>query len=448
MGFAVVVIGWLLVHREPSRGQAPARIGSAHQLAPPSAVSKRPRRRFVRQLAITAGAVAALVGFMAIVSIRPTMAISRWGVAVFGVLGIGFLVFTLSLWRWPAANGGRRSRFYEQAGDAAIALVVSVVAGTAIFAATEDLERRLLDAQEGFEESRFERDVRRDNVRFVREVATQPEPASKPFAGLDLREAPLSGLNLAGADFCNANLRGANLESADLSGATLSGDVIRERVLPGGFSTPVPEVVGADLRRAELDAARLVGADLVGADLRRADLGAADLTRAWLMAADLTGVDLHASVLADANLEYANLTGVDLHGAVLNGAKLSGARLSNIDGDADLTAVILVGAELVDVDLSEGRLQDANLIGATFENVDLTNANLRNAMLLGVDLRDAELSGADLTGAQYDHATTWPEGFTPPPLPVLTMRHDDRSPRSPAAPHGCAGLGEYPDTKP
>jgi uncharacterized protein YjbI with pentapeptide repeats len=142
------------------------------------------------------------------------------------------------------------------ASDAGVALVTGAVVGVVIFLATDSLERNLLDAQETFEEDRFERDVRRDNLRFVREVATQVGPKTKPFAGLDLREGHLAGLDLSEAD-----LAGADLAGADLAGANLKA---------------------ADLPGADLTDADLLGADLTDADLTDADLSDADLSDAKL----------------------------------------------------------------------------------------------------------------------------------------------------------------------
>lgn len=83
------------------------------------------------------------------------------------------------------------------------------------------------------------------------------------WAGGDLRDAILGGLNLRGT-----NLRGANLRGADLSDADLDR---------------------ADLRGADLRGARMVVASLVGADLRGADLRGADLMGAIMDCAQLDG---------------------------------------------------------------------------------------------------------------------------------------------------------------
>jgi uncharacterized protein YjbI with pentapeptide repeats len=71
------------------------------------------------------------------------------------------------------------------------------------------------------EEDRFARQERLDNIRFVREVVTQPDPSDKPFDSLDLRGAPLARLNLSNARLDKADLTGANLRNAELTDASL-----------------------------------------------------------------------------------------------------------------------------------------------------------------------------------------------------------------------------------
>ena len=77
----------------------------------------------------------------------------------------------------------------------------------------------------------------------------------------------------------------------------------------------------------------------------------------------------------------------DLSNADLSNANLRGADLSNAD---------LSNANLRDADLSNANLSNANLRGA-----DLSNANLRDADLSNANLRDADLRGADLDYSCY-----------------------------------------------
>ena len=91
------------------------------------------------------------------------------------------------------------------------------------------------------------------------------------------------------------------------------------------------DLIGANLRGADLGLMRLVGAALIEADLEGA----------YLRRTDLRGADLSRANLRGANLEGANLEGADLFGADLFGAKLGRANLTG----ADLTEADLRQAE-------------------------------------------------------------------------------------------------------
>ncbi|WP_066737160.1 pentapeptide repeat-containing protein [Bariatricus massiliensis] len=109
--------------------------------------------------------------------------------------------------------------------------------------------------------------------------------------------------------------------------------------------------------------------------------------------------------LSDANLRRANLSDADLSDANLRRANLSGADLS----DANLRRANLSGADLSDANLrranlSGADLSDANLRRANLSGADLSGADLSDANLSGANLRRANLSGADLSGADLSGA--------------------------------------------
>jgi Pentapeptide repeats (8 copies)/TIR domain len=99
---------------------------------------------------------------------------------------------------------------------------------------------------------------------------------------------------------------------------------------------------------ADLSRANLSIADLVGADLSWADLGNANLSRAVLSVADLNKANLSSVDLSGADLSWANLIGADLSGADLGGANLSGTDLRG----ANFHEVRLLETVLANVDLS------------------------------------------------------------------------------------------------
>jgi Pentapeptide repeats (8 copies) len=141
-----------------------------------------------------------------------------------------------------------------------------------------------------------------ENTRFVRQVVID-NATEKPFRGLNLAEAALSGLDLACDDF-TAGRGCADMEVANLSGANMA-------------------VVN-------LSGARLSLANLSGANLTAADLSGADLTRADLTDANLVGVDLMYANLINADLTEANLRAATLRGASLINASLTGAYLTHV----------------------------------------------------------------------------------------------------------------------
>jgi len=136
--------------------------------------------------------------------------------------------------------------------------------------------------------------------------------------GAELRDADLRGIDLSGADLRVANLSGADLRAANLS--------------------------GADLR-----AANLTQACLVGADLSQANLVGANLTRANLVFAELVGADL-----TRANLGRAHLSGANLEGATLPPYQVC---------EGDLIGWKPMSGEVVKVRIPERSERTANLVG-------------------------------------------------------------------------------------
>jgi uncharacterized protein YjbI with pentapeptide repeats len=75
----------------------------------------------------------------------------------------------------------------------------------------------------------------------------------------------------------------------------------------------------------------LLGADLRAANLRGTDLRGADLSRANMEGADLSGSDLSGANLREANLHRADLISANLSGAYVGSTELSLADLSGTD---------------------------------------------------------------------------------------------------------------------
>jgi uncharacterized protein YjbI with pentapeptide repeats len=132
---------------------------------------------------------------------------------------------------------------------------------------------------------------------------------------------------------------------------------------------------------------------LVGAQIPKANLNAADLSGTVLDNANLIGAQLNVANLSDALLFDANLTDAFLVHADLREAELYNAHLNNAYLNwANLTSTLLTNA-----DLSGAVLADADLRDAKLDNAHLNNAYLGG----GANLAGADLSGADLSGARF-----------------------------------------------
>ena len=109
----------------------------------------------------------------------------------------------------------------------------------------------------------------------------------------------------------------------------------------------------------------------------------------WLFDGSLKGV----------SLIRANLAGCNLKGAVLDGANFTGANLKTASfRDASMEGVILSGANL----------EGAFLRGAKLHQAVMSGAILKNAILVSADLE-----ATDFSGAIFNRATQFPEGFNP-----------------------------------
>jgi uncharacterized protein YjbI with pentapeptide repeats len=197
----------------------------------------------------------------------------------------------------------------------------------------------------------------------TREALERAVDTSTDLLGADLRGAELSGADLVGAELRCGNLADANLTGADLNGADLAGaNLIRA------------DFTGANLNGVNLTRAHMMSACLNGADFTRGDLTRADLTRA-----DLTGANLMRANLLGTRLFEANLTGVNLKDAHLIGIR------------DDLFAVLAIAkdeaAGLLTA-LHEGRV-NGGVYGGRCACLIGTIANIRGESYdeLGIDLR-------------------------------------------------------------
>lgn len=177
--------------------------------------------------------------------------------------------------------------------------------------------------------------------------------------------------------------------------------LLAEKVLVQKESSPetIEGLSGTDEKEGQEAHQETMGIELIGRDLRFADLRGAILSKADLR---------------NAQLQFANLFGARLQGATLQAAQLQGA--------------ILIGAQLQGADLEAAELQgavlwDARLQGANLEKTRLQAAILRGALMQGSELKAAQLQGAVLYSASVGSAD-----FTKTVLNLSDLRNLDRTP--------------------
>ena len=203
--------------------------------------------------------------------------------------------------------------------------------GLGIYGVTIDIEKRQIDR--GVREATLFALIARTHALPDGQGARALKPSVEALArdGVAMKEinlsgADLRGANLAGANFKRADLQGAIFVEADLSGADLRGANLRGAVF-----------IRANLTDADLCEADLTGADLVGAVFENAYMEDVKLDDAELLVADFSNARLAGAILTSANGAYSEfcrrgpvrrqLPRHGASGAVFDGADLGGTRL-------------------------------------------------------------------------------------------------------------------------
>ncbi len=135
--------------------------------------------------------------------------------------------------------------------------------------------------------------------------------------------------------------------------------------------------------------------NLVGADLRRADL----------RITSLSGANLSSTIMGGADLRFDDLSRTDLRFAFLGEARLDEAHLDSAN---------LSGARLPKASLREADLSGADLTGANLTEADLTGANLTEVLLSHADLTGAKVTTEQLDKASSLKGATMPDGSQHP----------------------------------
>ena len=123
--------------------------------------------------------------------------------------------------------------------------------------------------------------------------------------------------------------------------------------------------------------------NLIGADLKGANLERAVLTNAQLSGADFRGATLNDAILSGATLRNAlfnnaDLAGADLSDTVLKGADLSGAKLMNATlNGADMNFTVLTGANLTGATMGRARTRWMKQCNTTMPNGRVSNLDCK-----------------------------------------------------------------------
>jgi uncharacterized protein YjbI with pentapeptide repeats len=187
-----------------------------------------------------------------------------------------------------------------------------------------DLAGVLTDAPAGKSLNEFPFDeMLRAHALWCETQGRQGKPST--FDGADLRGLKsIHGLNLTALSAKGAVFYGLDMSGVQMQGAHLEGCDLRT----------------CNLRNADLRGARLAGARLNGSDLRDAQLGPLLISPERSLACNLTGAVLKTADLSRADLRQALLVGADLSRANFTGALLKGI---------DVTDAIRIGVRGLDV---------------------------------------------------------------------------------------------------
>ena len=194
------------------------------------------------------------------------------------------------------------------------------------------------------------------------------------FAGADLCEAKLNGIDFRRLDFRKSNLSRADLRKAIFKQTNLSGATLRE----------------ADLREAIFENANLCETDLSQANLSKLEISETNLQLARLEGTNLEEVTFKGSDLTGANFESANLAKAKFEETSIKDVNLCRAYLTSVDfRNQVLISANFYGSVLKDTDLS-----DLSLSGKDLSYADLSGSNLSRVQALGTNFSNATLTGA------------------------------------------------------
>ncbi|MFN8037615.1 MAG: carboxypeptidase regulatory-like domain-containing protein [Acidimicrobiales bacterium] len=208
--------------------------------------------------------------------------------------------------------------------------------------------------------------------------------AGANFSGANLTGADLTGASCAGATFTGAILTGATITGATLSpatGLTKSQLVTTAPNWAGvdlhnlnlwGMDYSGRNMAGANLSYSYFNSANLTNVDLTGANLKNTTFSYANVTGAKVANTDLKvayGLTAAQLVTTGPDWSHTNLTGFDLSGRSLVGRNLTGANLTN-------TNLSGTGLSFAGIDLAG---QGYTITGANLSGLNLSGRVCRGS---------------------------------------------------------------------
>ncbi len=249
-----------------------------------------------------------------------------------------------------------------------------------------------------------------------------PQCAESPYrlcTQSDFREADFRDNELSGhVVFFNANLEDAKLDGANLSNSALHFAFLTRGSLKN-TDLSGSDLVGATLRESLLERAQLRNINCLGCDFRFANLQDSDLNGAQLKGANFSYADLRG-----ANLQNTDLSQTHWHHTVCPDGTLSFDTCGGHLTPQQASCVPSPHANCADQDLSrldwrrtnltKANLEAADLRATLLNGADLTQTNLAYANLRETNFKDADLLGANLARADlaksYWENTRCPDG--------------------------------------
>jgi uncharacterized protein YjbI with pentapeptide repeats len=218
-------------------------------------------------------------------------------------------------------------------------------------------------------------------------------------------ERDLSGLRFDSLDGAPANLSGADFTQADLSGTEADDIMVHHCSFNGarfdGCHWRRPVFAFADMRRASAKQVEFGKPGRRGSARR----SLADFSHTVLRDADLAricgffyGTKLVGASLVQADLSHSNFLGPKHHEMTFSSAKLNGAKLRH----CEISSATFFKADCTDTDFSHTVFSDVRMKGCNLSGACFRTAEFERWMIPPDQIRDADLRNANIDQLSID----------------------------------------------